>query len=74
VPRFPVLLFDPTTDPYTPAEAVALARNDNIRWLIVKRDLQMKVDVTPDRAATMTLLMKEFALAAHLRGYDVYRR
>ena len=74
VPRFPVLLFDPTTDPYSPAEAAALARTQNIRWLIVKRDLQMKTDPTPDRAETMNLLMKEFTLAAHLHGYDVYRR
>ena len=74
VPRFPVLLFDPTTDPYSPAETAALARNQNIRWLIMKRDLQIKVDVTPDRAETMTLLMKEFTLVAHLHGYDVYRR
>jgi hypothetical protein len=74
VPRYPVLLFDPTTDPYTPGEAASLARTENIRWLIVKRDLQIKVDVTPDRAETMTLLMKEFTLAAHLHGYDVYRR
>jgi hypothetical protein len=74
VPRYPVLLFDPTTDPYTPAEAAALALTQNIRWLIVKRDLQMKTDPTPDRAETMTLLMKEFTLVAHLRGYDVYRR
>ncbi len=74
VPRFPVLLFDPTTDPYTPAEAAALARTQNIRWLIVKRDLQMKTDPTPDRAEMMTLLLKEFTLTAHLQGYDVYRR
>jgi hypothetical protein len=74
VPGFPVLLFDPTTDPYSPAEAAALARTQNVRWLIVKRDLQMKVDPTPDRAEMLTLLMKEFTLAAHLRGYDVYRR
>jgi hypothetical protein len=74
VPRYPVLLFDPTTDPYTPAEAAALARTQNIRWLIVKRDLQMKADPTPNRAETMTLLMKEFTLAARLHGYDVYRR
>jgi hypothetical protein len=73
-PRFPVLLFDPTTDPYTPAQTAALARTQNIRWLIVKRDLQIKVDPTPNRAETMTLLMKEFTLAAHLHGYDVYRR
>jgi hypothetical protein len=74
VPRFPVLLFDPTTDPYSPAETAALARTQNIRWLIVKRDLQIKVDPTPNRAATIEALMGEFTLATHLRGYDVYRR
>jgi hypothetical protein len=40
----------------------------------VKRDLQIKDDPTPDRAATMELLMEEFTPAAHLHGYDVYRR
>jgi uncharacterized membrane protein YeaQ/YmgE (transglycosylase-associated protein family) len=74
VPQFPVLLFDPTTDPYSPAETAALARTQNIRWLIVKRDLQIKVDTTPNRAETMSLLTKEFTPAAHLRGYDVYQR
>ncbi|MGO9796251.1 MAG: hypothetical protein ACLPLZ_09170 [Terracidiphilus sp.] len=74
VPRFPVLLFDPTTDPYSPAETVALARSQDIRWLIVKRDLQINVDTTPNRAATMQALMGEFTPAARLRGYDVYRR
>jgi hypothetical protein len=40
----------------------------------VKRDLQTKEDPTPDRVETMQALMGEFTLAAHLRGYDVYRR
>ena len=74
VPRFPLLLFDSTTDPYSPAETAALALSQNIRWLIVKRDLQIKVDTTPNRAATMQALMGEFTPAARLRGYDVYRR
>jgi hypothetical protein len=74
VPRFPVLLFDPTTDPYSPAETAALVRSHNIRWLIVKRDLQIKIDTTPDRDATMNLLMQEFTPVVQLRGYDVYRR
>ena len=74
VPKLPVLLFDPTTDPYSPAETAALVRSDNIRWLIVKRDLQMKIDVTPHRAATIQSLMGEFTLTSRLRGYDVYRR
>ncbi len=74
VPRFPVPFFDPTIDPYSPAEIASLVRSRNIRWLIVKTDLQTKEDPTPDRAATMNLLMSEFTLAAHLRGYDVYYR
>ena len=73
-PRFPVPFFDPTIDPYSPAEIASLVRSRNIRWLIVKRDLQTKEDPTPDRAATMNLLMPEFTLVARLRGYDVYRR
>jgi hypothetical protein len=72
-PRFPVPFFDPTIDPYSPAEIAAMARSRNIRWLIVKTDLQLKEDPTPDRAATMDLLMRDYALAARLRGYDVYR-
>ncbi|MGA7341704.1 MAG: hypothetical protein WBE72_11315 [Terracidiphilus sp.] len=74
VPRFPVLLFDPTTDPYSPAEIAQLVETRRIRWLIVKRDLQLKEDPTPQRDATMGALKAEFTPAAHLRGYDVYRR
>jgi hypothetical protein len=71
--RFPALFFDPTIDPYSPEEIASLVRSCNIRWLIVKTDVQTKVDPTPDREATMQMLMREYTLAAHLRGYDVYR-
>ena len=74
VARFPVPFFDPTIDPYSPAKIASLVRSRNIRWLIVKRDLQTKEDPTPNRAVMMDLLMQEFTLAVHLRGYDVYRR
>ena len=74
VPRFPVPFFDPTIDPYSPAEIAALVRSRNIRWLIVKTDVQTKEDPTPDRAELMRVLMQQFRLAARLRGYDVYRR
>lgn len=73
-PQFPVLLFDKTTDPYSPEETAALASARNIRWLIVKHDLQIKEDATPNRAPTLEALLPEFSSAAHLRGYDIYRR
>ncbi|MFZ0303110.1 MAG: hypothetical protein WAL75_10505 [Terracidiphilus sp.] len=73
-PQFPVLLFDKGTDPYSPQETAALVRSRNIRWLVIKRDLQSKEDVTLNRAATLELLLREFAPIAHLRGYDVYKR
>lgn len=71
--HYPVLFFDPTIDPYTPAQAAALVRSHNIRWLIVKTDLQTIGDPTPDRAQLISALMGNFALATHLHGYDVYR-
>ena len=72
-PQFPTTIWDNTCDPYSPARIAALARTRHIRWLIVKRDLQLTADPMPDRAATIHLLMQEFTPVAHLRGYDVYR-
>jgi hypothetical protein len=74
VPQFPVLLFDPATDPYSPQQIVALAQAHNIRWLIVKRNMQMKVNPMPQREATLKLLENQFTLQTHLRSYDIYRR
>lgn len=73
VPQFPITLFDPTTDPYSPEDTAALARARDIRWLIVKRDLQINADPTPQRAETIAALKREFTLTARLSGYDVYR-
>jgi hypothetical protein len=73
-PQFPVLLFDPATDPYSPAQLVDLARAHNIRWLIVKHELQINEDVTPQREAALKALLGEFKLSTRLTGYDIYRR
>jgi hypothetical protein len=74
VPRFPLLLFDPATDPYSPAQLVEQARAHNIRWLIVKRELQLDADPTPQREAVLKALLGEFKLDTRLQGYDIYRR
>jgi hypothetical protein len=74
VPQFPVLLFDPTTDPYSPEQTAAEVRARDIRWLIVKRNLQMVGNPAPEPVALMQALEREFVLVTRLRGYDVYER
>jgi hypothetical protein len=73
-PQFPVLLFDNATDPFSPAQLVEEARRRNIRWLIVKRNLQINEDVTPQREATLEVLQQVFAPYRKLGSYDIYRR
>jgi hypothetical protein len=72
-PQFPVLLFDPATNPLSPEQVLKAAAEHNIRWLIVKRNLQLTADPTPDREATLNLLLKKFTPAAHLHAYDIYQ-
>jgi hypothetical protein len=74
VPKFPVQIFDNTTDPYSPAELLEAARSRNIQWVIVKTRLQSTEDPLPEREKTMKLVNEEFALERRLAGYDVYRR
>ena len=73
-PQFPVLLFDPTTQPYSPERLREIVVEKNIRWLVVKRVLQIQDDPTPDRAATLEALGLEFVIERRLAGYDVWRR
>lgn len=74
-PQFPVLLFDNATDPLsTPAQLVDVAQRRGIRWLIVKRAMQMKEDPTPNRNATLVALQRIFLPYRTLGSYDIYRR
>jgi hypothetical protein len=73
-PRFPILLFDHTVNPFTPNEIVELARRRNVCWLVVKKNLQLKDDPVEDRSRLLDLLRADFAPVRHLANYDVYRR
>ncbi len=73
-PRFPVLMFDHTVNPYTPEEIVNLARAREIRWLVVKRDLQLQTDPVEDKARLLELLTRDFEQVESLDNYDIYRR
>jgi hypothetical protein len=73
-PQFPVMLFDHTTNPYPPAEILKLSRARGIRWLVVKRHLQLEDEPVEDKAQLLALLRRDFTLVTRLKNYDVYRR
>ncbi len=73
-PQFPVLLFDPTTDPYSAGELMEEARKRNLRWIIVKTHQQSTDDQMPEKEQTLELVQREFSLVKRLTGYEIYRR
>jgi hypothetical protein len=73
-PQFPVILMDNTVNPYNAAEIAALARQRNVRWLIVKRELQLQEQPLAFRPQLLELLSRDFSLAESLDNYEIYRR
>jgi hypothetical protein len=73
-PQFPVLLFDHTTNPYSPEEIAKLCRDKNIRWVIVKQELQLEEDPVENRDRLIELLEQDFEQIESLNNYDIYRR
>jgi hypothetical protein len=74
-PQFPVQLFDRTTNPYSPEEIIKLCRDRDIRWVIVKQDLQLDDErVEQDKDRLTELLDEDFEQVESLNDYDIYRR
>ncbi|MDX6531903.1 MAG: hypothetical protein QOH41_4193 [Blastocatellia bacterium] len=74
-PQFPVLLFDHTVNPYSPQEILQLARDRNIRWVIVKQDLQDEDEqIEQERDHITEALDQDFEQIESLSNYDIYRR
>jgi hypothetical protein len=73
-PRFPVLMFDHTTNPYTPQQIATLAFVRDVKWVIVKKRLQLNGEPMPELAATLARLQPRFSPVAVLRNYEILRR
>jgi hypothetical protein len=73
-PRVPVLMFNHTVNPYSPEQVLASSRSENIRWLAVKRKLQIQGTPYEDEAALPQLLPGDFQHVESPRNYDVYTR
>ena len=74
-PQFPVLQFDHTVNPYSPEEILQICRARDIRWLIVKQDLQDEDEqLETDRDRLVGVLETEYEQIESLKNYDIYRR
>ena len=73
-PRFPVLMFDHTVNPYSPEQIVELSRNRNICWLILKRNLQMNGEPVEEKSRLLGLLRMDFVPIQSLANYEIYLR
>jgi hypothetical protein len=73
-PQFPVLMMDNTVNPYSAEEIAQLARQRNVRWLIVKRNLQLQEEPIAFRPQLLQLLSRDFSPVESLNNYDIYRR
>ena len=74
-PKFPVLMFDHTVNPYSPLEIRDLARARDIRWLIVKQDIQDEdEEIEKLRDELTDVLDEDFAQVESLGNYEIYHR
>ena len=72
-PRFPVLMFDRTINPYDARMIDALIRQRNVRWVIVKQRLQLNGTPMENLDETLRLITAHARVVARLRNYAVWR-
>jgi hypothetical protein len=73
-PQFPVVMLDNTVNPFNAAQLIELVHQRNIRWLVVKRTLQLQEQPLSFRPQLLELLSHDFESADSLSNYDIYRR
>ena len=73
-PRFPVLMFDHTINPYSPEEIVVQVHARDIRWLIIKDAIQLQGQPLEKKEHLFELLRQEFKRVDSLSNYEIYSR
>jgi hypothetical protein len=73
-PHFPVIMMDNTVNPYSAAQLAALAKQRDVRWVVVKRQLQLQEQPIPFRNQLLDMLSSDFEPTESLNNYDIYRR
>ena len=62
-PRFPVLMFDRVLNPYDPPTLARLVAAHHVKWVIVKRRLQLNGTPMPEMGEVLRLLTSEVPCA-----------
>jgi hypothetical protein len=73
-PRFPVLMFDHTINPYDAATIARLADERGVRWVIVKQRLQLNGTPMDNLGETLRRTAGGARVAARLHDYIVLER
>ncbi len=71
VPRFPVTMMDPATDPYSAEELMNETRRRGVKWVIMKTKLQSKENPMPGQEETLELVERNYGVVIQLKGYEV---
>jgi hypothetical protein len=72
-PRFPVLMFDRTINPYDARTIDSLIRARDVRWVIVKKRLQLNGIPMENQDETLRLIATHARVVARLRNYTVWQ-
>jgi hypothetical protein len=73
-PRFPVLTFDRTVNPYTNSQLLLLAEAHGIKWLVVKHHLQLLAEFREfNHEEFMRVFQRDFEPYKSSAGYAIYR-
>jgi len=75
-PRFPVLMFDRTVNPYSAEEIVEQARARDIRWLVIKDGTQLEEEPLQSlgKDHLLELLRHDFKKVESLNNYEIFKR
>jgi len=73
-PQFPVVMLDNTVNPYGATDIFQLASQQNVKWLVVKRKLQLQEEPLAFRSQLLELLLRDFDPVDSLDNYEIYRR
>jgi hypothetical protein len=67
-------MFDHTVNPYNAEEILAEARARDIRWLVIKDELQLEEEPLENKEHLFELLRQDFKHVESLNNYEIFKR